>query len=92
MDVLAPEGLGVDTLYGLGLPGDIWSCAERGKERIRSASGFWAGGGAGDVRGALVWLPDVGVGGVLGLVRGPCGGGGHGREGREGDWRGKGVR
>ena len=43
-----------------------------------------AGGGGGDVRGALVWLPDVGVGGVLGLVWGPCGGGSHGGKEREG--------
>jgi len=34
-----------------------------------------------DVRCALVWLPDVGVGGVLGLVGGPCGGGRHVGEG-----------
>ena len=48
---------------------------------------FFSQGGAGaarDGRGALVWLPDVGVGGVLGLVGGPCGGGGHGREGEGG--------
>ena len=40
-----------------------------------------------DVRGALVWLPDIGVGGVLGLVGGACGGGG----GHEGEGGGGGL-
>lgn len=32
MDILPPEGLGIDTLYGLSLPGDVLSCTEKGNE------------------------------------------------------------